>query len=108
MKIALAQLNYHIGNFEGNVAKMLEATDRAKADGADIICFAELATCGYPPRDFLEFNDFIHLCKKNQNRKKVITISFSRLNMRIVCSLKLLDTEVTISDLLMLKVTAGL
>lgn len=65
MKIALAQLNYHIGNFDGNVKKMMEAVDRAQSDGVDIICFAELATCGYPPRDFLEFDDFINLCEKS-------------------------------------------
>ncbi len=61
MKITVAQLNYHIGNFEGNTAKMLEAVAKAKEDKADIICFSELATCGYPPRDFLEFDDFIRL-----------------------------------------------
>ena len=61
MKITVAQLNYHIGNFEGNTAKMLDAVKQAKAENADIICFSELATCGYPPRDFLEFDDFIRL-----------------------------------------------
>ncbi len=61
MKITVAQLNYHIGNFEGNTAKMLDAVTKAKEDNADIICFSELATCGYPPRDFLEFDDFIRL-----------------------------------------------
>ena len=61
MKITVAQLNYHIGNFEGNTAKMLEAVTKAKEENADIICFSELATCGYPPRDFLEFDDFIRL-----------------------------------------------
>ena len=59
MKIAIAQLNVHIGNFEGNVAKMLEAVVTAKKQGADLVCFSELVTCGYPPRDFLEFDDFI-------------------------------------------------
>ncbi len=59
MKIAIAQLNYHIGNFEGNLQKMLDAVAQAKAQEADIVCFAELATVGYPPRDFLEFDDFI-------------------------------------------------
>ena len=59
MKIALAQLNYHIGNFEGNLQKMLAAVESAKSQGADLICFGELAVCGYPPRDFLEFDDFI-------------------------------------------------
>lgn len=61
MTISLAQLNYHIGNFQGNLAKMIDAIQLAKAEGADIVCFSELATCGYPPRDFLEFDDFIRL-----------------------------------------------
>lgn len=59
MKIAIAQLNYHIGNFEGNLQKMLDATATAKEQGADIVVFGELAVTGYPPRDFLEFDDFI-------------------------------------------------
>lgn len=59
MKIAIAQLNYHIGNFEGNLQKMLAAVESAKTQGADLVCFGELAVCGYPPRDFLEFDDFI-------------------------------------------------
>lgn len=62
MKISIAQLNYVIGDFGKNLEKMLEATAQAKEAGADIVCFGELATCGYPPRDFLEFEDFIHLC----------------------------------------------
>jgi len=63
MKIAIAQLNYHVGNFDGNLQRMLTAVETAKTQGADIVCFAELATCGYPPRDFLEFDDFIHLAE---------------------------------------------
>ena len=59
MKIALAQLDYHIGNFEGNLQKMLDYVEQARKLGADLISFGELATCGYPPRDFLEFDDFI-------------------------------------------------
>jgi len=60
MKITLAQINFHIGNFEGNVAKMIVEIDKAKAINSDIICFPELAITGYPPRDFLEFDDFIN------------------------------------------------
>lgn len=59
MKIALSQLNLHIGNFEGNLAKMLAAVESAKNQQADLICFPELAVCGYPSRDFFEFNDFV-------------------------------------------------
>jgi NAD+ synthase (glutamine-hydrolysing) len=60
MKIAMAQLNYHIGHFEYNLNKMLKAVETAKQQDADIVVFGELAVTGYPPRDFLEFNDFIH------------------------------------------------
>jgi NAD+ synthase (glutamine-hydrolysing) len=63
MKIALAQLNYHIGNFENNTKKIIEHISLAKAEGADLVVFAELAVCGYPPRDFLEFDEFISLCE---------------------------------------------
>jgi NAD+ synthase (glutamine-hydrolysing) len=59
MKIAIAQQNYHVGNFEANTRKILEGIDRAKAAGADLVIFTELSVCGYPPRDFLEFEDFI-------------------------------------------------
>ena len=59
MKISVAQINYHIGNFEGTLDKMLHAIQEAKDAGSDIVCFSELATVGYPARDFLEFDDFI-------------------------------------------------
>lgn len=59
MKIFIAQQNYHIGNFEANTAKIISAIREAKKQGGELIVFSELAVCGYPPRDFLEFNDFI-------------------------------------------------
>lgn len=59
MKIFIAQQNYHIGNFEVNTKKIIDAIETAKAAGGELIVFSELAVCGYPPRDFLEFNDFI-------------------------------------------------
>jgi NAD+ synthase (glutamine-hydrolysing) len=59
MKIFLAQQNYHIGNFESNTQKIIEAIEEAKKQGGDIILFSELSVCGYAPRDFLEFDDFI-------------------------------------------------
>jgi NAD+ synthase (glutamine-hydrolysing) len=63
MKIALAQLNYHIGNFESNTAKIIDHIQLAKEQGADLVVFAELCVCGYPSRDFLEFKEFIGLCE---------------------------------------------
>jgi NAD+ synthase (glutamine-hydrolysing) len=62
MKIYLAQQNYHIGNFEANTKKIIEGINKAKAEGADLVLFSELCICGYPPRDFLEFHDFINQC----------------------------------------------
>ena len=62
MKIFLAQQNYHIGNFEHNTLQIIEAIEAAKKQGGDLIVFSELCVCGYPPRDFLEFDDFIEKC----------------------------------------------
>ncbi len=59
MNIFLAQQNYHIGNFEANTAKIIRAIREAEQQGADLVVFSELCVCGYPPRDFLEFEDFI-------------------------------------------------
>ncbi len=59
MRITIAQINSHIGNFEGNFAKILNGIETARQQKSDLVIFPELATCGYPPRDFLEFNDFI-------------------------------------------------
>lgn len=63
MKIALAQLNYHIGHFEANTEKIIHAANQAADQGAELIVFAEMAIPGYPPRDFLEFDDFIRRCE---------------------------------------------
>ncbi|HNS16460.1 MAG TPA: NAD+ synthase [Bacteroidales bacterium] len=62
MKISIAQLDYHIGNFDSNVRKIREAIRQSRNEAADLVLFAELAVSGYPPRDFLEFDDFIHEC----------------------------------------------
>jgi NAD+ synthase (glutamine-hydrolysing) len=62
VKIFLAQQNYHIGNFEFNTHKIIEAIETAKAKGADLVVFSELSVCGYPAQDFLYFNDFINKC----------------------------------------------
>ncbi len=59
MKIALAQLNFHIGNIRANLNKIQSAITRAQIEGADLIVFSELAICGYPPLDLLQFNAFI-------------------------------------------------
>ena len=60
MKIFLAQQNYHIGNFESNTQKIIVAIEEAKKQAGDLVVFSELSVCGYAPRDFLEFEDFIN------------------------------------------------
>ncbi len=65
MKIFLAQLNYHVGNFKANNQKIIAAITKAESQGADVIVFSELCISGYPARDFLEFDDFISHCEKS-------------------------------------------
>jgi NAD+ synthase (glutamine-hydrolysing) len=73
MKIALVQQNYHIGNFEYNTEKIIHGIHMAKEAGADLAVFSELCVCGYPPRDFLEFEDFISRCYASLEKIKTHT-----------------------------------
>lgn len=63
MKIALAQINPTVGDFTGNLEKILEASHRAAAHGARLAVFSELAICGYPPADLLEKPRFLARCR---------------------------------------------
>lgn len=71
MNIFLSQQNYRIGDFEGNLKKMIAATKEAEKQGGDLIVFPELSICGYPPRDFLEFDDFITRCEQSMDALKL-------------------------------------
>ena len=64
MKIYIAQQNYHIGNFTLNRDKIIQAVEEGKKADADLVVFSELSVCGYPPRDFLEFEDFMQQTEK--------------------------------------------
>ena len=68
MKIALAQLNYHIGNFDANIKKIIASIEEAKSKAADMIVFSEMSVCGYPPLDLLEQKDFIGKCENAISR----------------------------------------
>ncbi|HSY37777.1 MAG TPA: NAD+ synthase [Acidobacteriaceae bacterium] len=59
MRIALAQINPTVGDFSGNLQKIAEFVERAAAEGAALVMFPELATCGYPPADLLEKESFV-------------------------------------------------
>jgi len=64
MKISVAQLNYHIGNFAGNKELICSSIQKAKAEGSDLIIFSELCVPGYPPLDLLDRYDFIEKCNR--------------------------------------------
>jgi NAD+ synthase (glutamine-hydrolysing) len=64
MKITLAQLNYHIGNFARNKELICNAIRKAKHEESDIIIFSELCVPGYPPLDLLDRLDFIEKCNE--------------------------------------------
>ncbi len=59
MKIALAQINPTVGDFQRNTEKICAFIDRAKNQDADLVVFPELAVTGYPPKDFLDIPAFI-------------------------------------------------
>ena len=63
MKIALAQINPTVGDFTGNLDKIVAASRRAAALGARLTVFSELVLCGYPPADFLEKPSFLARCR---------------------------------------------
>ncbi|MCB0537182.1 MAG: NAD+ synthase [Chitinophagales bacterium] len=73
MKIALAQLNYIIGDFDKNFIKIKNAIIEAQTKGAELILFGELSITGYPPRDFLEFSDFINRSNEVIDKIKSLT-----------------------------------
>lgn len=64
MNIAIAQLNYHIGNLQSNTRKILDAISEAKEKGADLIVFAEMAIGGYPAKDLWLSSAFIDQCNR--------------------------------------------
>lgn len=68
MKIALAQINTTVGDFEGNVAKILQYAKMAVDRKADLVVFPEMAVCGYPPRDLVERRDFIERSESELSR----------------------------------------
>jgi NAD+ synthetase len=59
MRLALAQLNFTVGAFDANFAKIADAAARARRAGADLLLLSELATTGYPPRDLLNHTRFV-------------------------------------------------
>jgi NAD+ synthetase len=59
MKVTIGQINTTNGDLEGNVAKIIEAIEKAKADKSDIIVFPEVVTHGYTSFDWFQDRDII-------------------------------------------------
>ncbi|MDL2337447.1 MAG: NAD+ synthase [Pseudomonadota bacterium] len=64
VKVALAQINATVGDLTGNVAKIVEFSRRAHAQGAQLVVTPELSLCGYPPEDLLLRPAFMQACVK--------------------------------------------
>ncbi|WP_182118189.1 NAD+ synthase [Acidovorax sp. FHTAMBA] len=58
LRITIAQLNFTVGDIEGNVARMVAAAQQAAREEADLVVFSELSLCGYYPGDMLEESAF--------------------------------------------------
>jgi NAD+ synthase (glutamine-hydrolysing) len=82
VKIALGQINPTVGDFSGNAAKMIDFSRRARAEGAGMILFPELAVCGYPPRDLVERPSFVA-----GNRESVERIAVDTAGIAVICGL---------------------
>jgi NAD+ synthetase len=77
VKIALAQINPTVGDFSGNLEKIVAASRRAATQGARLTVFSELAICGYPPADFLEKPSFLARCRTAVNELAAATAGMS-------------------------------
>ncbi len=82
MKIALGQINPTVGDFEGNSAKIIDFSNRAKSSGAGLILFPELSICGYPPRDLVERVSFVQ-----HNHEAAEHIAAETRGIAVVCGL---------------------
>jgi len=77
VRIALAQIDPTVGDFTGNIEKIVAATRRAAESGARLAVFSELAICGYPPADFVEKPSFLARCRAAVGELAQATASLS-------------------------------
>ena len=92
MKIALAQLNYTVGDIEGNTAKIIEAVHRARSEGADLVLFAEQAVSGIPGFDLLRKSTFLELCEE-----ALVTIASCCDDIAVIVGVPQLTADGTVS-----------
>ncbi len=75
--VALAQLNFRIGDIRENKAKILDAIHRARSQDADLVIFSEVALLGYPPRDMVDRHDL--LARQRQALKEIASQTDEKL-----------------------------
>ncbi|MDP6931428.1 MAG: NAD+ synthase [Myxococcota bacterium] len=64
MRILVGQLSPIVGDVRGNLTRCLDAVERARAAGVQLLVLPELVLCGYPPRDLLERTDLLDSCAR--------------------------------------------
>ncbi len=67
LRVAMGQINPTVGDLDGNAARIVEAVEKARAAGADVVTVPELSLSGYPPEDLLLKPAFLRDCKKALN-----------------------------------------
>ncbi len=92
MNIALAQLNYTVGDVEGNTLKIISTIQRAKRDGADLVIFAEQSISGLPGFDLLHKNTFLELCED-----ALVQIAFHSDDISVIVGMPILTNHGTVS-----------
>ncbi|MFI3259419.1 MAG: NAD(+) synthase [Rikenellaceae bacterium] len=92
MKIALAQLNYTVGDIEGNTFKIIDSIQRAKREGANLVVFAEQSVSGLPAYELLRKNTFLELCED-----ALVQIASECDNISALVGLPLLTDHGTVS-----------
>ena len=92
MKIAIAQLNYTIGDVDGNASKIIDSIHKAKAQHADLVVFAEQAVSGTPAFDLLRKTTFLELCED-----ALVEIASCCDGIAAIVGLPILTAEGTIS-----------
>ncbi|MDE1161042.1 MAG: NAD+ synthase [Acidobacteriaceae bacterium] len=83
MRIALAQINPTVGDFDGNYARIASFYERAVEAGVELVMFPELATCGYWPADLLEKETF--LLKAEETLVRVAALTAGEGKPAILC-----------------------
>ncbi len=92
MKIALAQIDYTIGDVEGNTLKITDAIERAKSEGVDLVVFAEQSLSGLPAYDLLRKHNMLEQCED-----ALVQIASHCDNIAAIVGLPYLTHEGTIS-----------